>query len=1013
MKAQSSIIHYLQRATLTMRATATVVFITFSMLILMPTAVAAREEYKDYQQKAALEADDEGRMSQSLQEIDEHLKKLQATLAKGKPGTEEREVLKALHQDIEDRDSNVMANFAQIGQMLKDKQLPDIILKRHDDAVATYQKEYNTLVKNLKGLEQANDMKAARKACDIAVKHMSSKQHKRSHQPFDPNHLPFQPMQPNKHNTPKTTKKEYEAAGLFDNPPVKVAALGDFKFDQLPGASDPAFLAETVEVTLTQSIKDKAAELGNDPIKLYNFVRNNTEWLPTWGSMQDADLTLGSLRGNAFDIASLLIALYRASGIPSRYVQGTIDVPVDTFLNWAGGFTDINAAMDFASAGGIPITAVISGGKVTKVRMEHIWVEAAIDFEPSRGAINENADNWIQLDASYKQYNNIERINVETASSIDLEKTNNAYLGGIVSNEDESWSAGFDSLIVRQSQEQVFSDVEKYIGDNLTSPLVSDIIGGRINIIEELLLLPALLSNKTIVGVRYSKIPKLLQHSVKIAFSTQFGQLVDPIELPFAILNNQKISLSFSPAAIEDNEAILALLPDGDITDISQLSASIPSYLINVMPELSVNGNVIKTGTSTRLGNEIDFSYAIKFGDSPEQLTRSPVIAGSYLSVAMISGGVSLIKLQSLQNKLVNTQKKLESGNPIILQGLKNDDVIGDVYYEGILQYFSMYENYALIISQHQSYHMSLLTSAGTYGYEPRVNYLFGFPRSINTGGVFMDIDRVFISVGVEGNILERNSFVMQLGILSSALEHVVPEDIYSTPLNNKEAISAAKALLKANELGQRIYHITLGNMNMTLPNINQSKAVIDEIKLSINIGKEVIIHTNEVGITGWNGAGYVIFDPDTYAAAYKIGGGLNGAAIDTVEDNITKFVGAGLDIADLIKKVRDTSAIGQMKAALSALSKMTKLLIKFFVKNGVKAAEPCLTKTQGAALEAGVSNLSKLSFVSRGAKFVPSGAAVSLTVFLGQLIGYIFIFDLLINFVKINSAIGDCKIKQ
>lgn len=35
---------------------------------------------------------------------------------------------------------------------------------------------------------------------------------------------------------------------------------------------------------------------------------------------------------------------------------------------------------------GIPVTAVIGGGQVTKVRMEHIWVEAALDFVPSRGA---------------------------------------------------------------------------------------------------------------------------------------------------------------------------------------------------------------------------------------------------------------------------------------------------------------------------------------------------------------------------------------------------------------------------------------------------------------------------------------------------------------------------------------------------------------------------------------------------------------------------------------------------
>jgi len=39
-----------------------------------------------------------------------------------------------------------------------------------------------------------------------------------------------------------------------------------------------------------------------------------------------------------------------------------------------------------------------------KVQMEHIWVEVATDYFPSRGAKNLKADSWIPLDASYKQY---------------------------------------------------------------------------------------------------------------------------------------------------------------------------------------------------------------------------------------------------------------------------------------------------------------------------------------------------------------------------------------------------------------------------------------------------------------------------------------------------------------------------------------------------------------------------------------------------------------------------------
>ena len=166
----------------------------------------------------------------------------------------------------------------------------------------------------------------------------------------------------------------------------------------MAGASDPVYLAATDEVILSQQIKDKAAELNHDAVKIYHWVRNNIQWQATWGGIQDADLTLSAKRGNAMDIAGLTIALLRASKIPARYVHGSIDVPAEAFKNWAGGFDTINAAASFAAAVGVPITTITSNGQISKTRLEHIWVEAAIDYQPSRGAKNKAADSWVALD---------------------------------------------------------------------------------------------------------------------------------------------------------------------------------------------------------------------------------------------------------------------------------------------------------------------------------------------------------------------------------------------------------------------------------------------------------------------------------------------------------------------------------------------------------------------------------------------------------------------------------------
>jgi len=84
-------------------------------------------------------------------------------------------------------------------------------------------------------------------------------------------------------------------------------------------------LASTPDANTTdQFIVDKAQELGNDPTAIFAFVRDEIGYESYRGSLRGARGTLWSNAGNAVDQASLLIALLRASGIPARYVQGTL-----------------------------------------------------------------------------------------------------------------------------------------------------------------------------------------------------------------------------------------------------------------------------------------------------------------------------------------------------------------------------------------------------------------------------------------------------------------------------------------------------------------------------------------------------------------------------------------------------------------------------------------------------------------------------------------------------------------
>jgi hypothetical protein len=82
-------------------------------------------------------------------------------------------------------------------------------------------------------------------------------------------------------------------------------------------------------------------------------------------------------------------------------------------------------------------------------------------------------------------------------------------------------------------------------------------------------------------------------------------------EFAWASLNNRKVTLSFRPATPEDEETLRALLPEGTLDDFSDLPDRIPAYLVEMVPELKVDGELVLTGEPVGLGSEMAFSYSV------------------------------------------------------------------------------------------------------------------------------------------------------------------------------------------------------------------------------------------------------------------------------------------------------------------------------------------------------------------------------------------------------------------
>ncbi len=90
-------------------------------------------------------------------------------------------------------------------------------------------------------------------------------------------------------------------------------------------SSDPSNAADEI----TPEIQDLARGLLNDPVKIYDYVKNRIDYEHYFGSKKGAHLTMLERSGNDFDQCALLAALMRAAGYSVNYSFGLMELPFE------------------------------------------------------------------------------------------------------------------------------------------------------------------------------------------------------------------------------------------------------------------------------------------------------------------------------------------------------------------------------------------------------------------------------------------------------------------------------------------------------------------------------------------------------------------------------------------------------------------------------------------------------------------------------------------------------------
>jgi len=554
------------------------------------------------------------------------------------------------------------ADFAAVKQHLIDKKLPAEILQRHNQAEADYHErraEYDRLMQAVLDAD-ANKADTSAPLSALAA-FMAKYPNQQTHTAGDPNKLPFRAPS-GKVRAPIETEQGFKTS-LFH--PFKlhgwqaytVAAAGSLSGISLPSTAvsatpTAADLAETEDVQLTPAIRAQAAALNNNPVQIHNWVRNNIEFIPSYGSIQGADLTLQAKRGNPTDTASLEIALLRAAGIPARYAYGTVQIPADQVMNWVGGVSKAEAAQSLLGQGGIPNVGLVSGGKVTAIKLEHIWVEAYVDYVPSRGAVNRSGDTWIALDPSFKQYTYTQGIDLKTAVPLDAQALLDQAKIGATVNETEGWVQNLNAANLQAQLTQYQSQVQTYITAQNPAATVGDVLGIKQIIPQSPSILMGTLQYKTIVtGAKFSEIPSNLKHQFHFnLYDTALDRALDSPTLTFTknlpYLAGKKLTLSFTPASQADLDLINSYLPkahaDGTPIQPSELPSSLPGYLIHLKAEIRVDGQIATEGGSYIMGQELTSGMGLNApGRGWDDSEDNHPIAGEYQAIGLDMQGIS------------------------------------------------------------------------------------------------------------------------------------------------------------------------------------------------------------------------------------------------------------------------------------------------------------------------------------------------------------------------------------
>jgi len=569
-------------------------------------------------------------------------------------------------------------------------------------------------------------------------------------------------------------------------------------------------------------IEELARGLKYDPGLMYKFVHDHIHFTPMWGEVKGPYMTWMDRSGNAFDQASLMIALLKqaaehGSGYTitnPKYVVGEIQLTAAQFTSWFSVPNDAQVARQVLARAGLYGAVTANGEAISEVHLEHVWVKVTID-----GEIH-------QFDPSFKSHTKGSRItNFRTAMGYDSTTFYNHAIQGATINEGSSVKdinkANIASDLTTYTNNLIDMIKTEHSGDDLT-----DIIGGsRIDAVAETALPPV-------------SLPYTVYHT-----DEDF-----PIE---EIPSIYRTTLRIQHCGIDQT------LYSSDIYG-RRLSLK---YNASNQPQLILDGTVKATGNTTTPGQSYDLTYIVNHPYESADFDGT-------VTVKVTAGG-----FYHILNGWGDTGTKILLKHRDLLQQYRHDG-LSDSSEQVLGESFTLV---GLTWLAQNSLMRSL--AAGTTDHVVIGHHLLGVTGQYN--GPYIDVPLTHLGIvnATTVNTDVEGTFLAIAGH-ASAYEHEVIRQ-----LQDCNAVSTVRLMEMANDRTtyDHIYSAVSGSWSSVQSQLQgYSQAEKDQVTPYINAGYTVFLpEYGDLTEEDWTGTGFqpVLLGTSMLTTAHIVGGGYKGAA--------------------------------------------------------------------------------------------------------------------------------------